>query len=223
MAQLLITEDLLQPGLAARLCFCKGLHERLAADSPAAAISADLFDQILAFVVKDPVDVPGTKAAGAHTNNPSYYEYKDDALVLKTVCWLHVGIGAEAVPRGRYAITLELSTGPRPFKLPTTVTVRPARAAHGTADGDAAAEAPWVECCAPYTWAPGVQARGMLCLGEVTLAVASDIRVTQLNTDGGWKGGTIWHKLSLVPLSLSAPAVEQGWDGRPPLREPTGQ
>ena len=51
----------------------------------------------------------------------------------------------------------------------------------------------------------------MLHLGEVTLAVLSDVRVLQQETQSGWKGGTEWHKLCLVPLPASAPVVAQRW------------
>lgn len=196
------TEDLLNPRLAARLSFSKGLHDRLGASSPLAELSADLFDTILSYVPLDPIEVPGTKAGGAHTNNPQYYEYRDGALVLKSVCWMHVGISAAAVPRGRYAVALEM-TGHKGFNLPTTVAVR--LCAGG-------GSAPWTECCAPYTWAPNGKARGVLCMGEVLLAEESDVRVTFVQTqDGGWKSGTVWHKLSLIPLALSAPSPEQRW------------
>lgn len=41
--------------------------------------------------------------------------------------------------------------------------------------------------------------------------MASDVRVAQQNTEGGWKAGVAWHKLCLLPLPASAPAVEQRW------------
>ena len=37
------------------------------------------------------------------------------------------------------------------------------------------------------------------------------LRATGLIEDGGWKSGTVWHKLSLIPLALSAPSPEQRW------------
>ena len=50
-----------------------------------------------------------------------------------------------------------------------------------------------------------------MSLGEATLSVVSDVQVSQKNVESGWKQGIAWHRLCLVPLPASSPAVEQGW------------
>jgi hypothetical protein len=200
MEQPLATEDLLRPSLAARLCFAKGLHGRLAEASPLAELAEDVVERILSFVVGiDLVEVPGTACAGAHTNNPQYFSYTDDSLVLRDVCWLAVAICAKAVPKGRYAVQLHLTAGGR-FDLATKTSVRPTGSEQ------------WAERCPEFSWSPNNKGkRGILTLGEVTIDAESDVQVGQQNTEGGWKSGVIWHKLCLVPLAPAAPAVEQRW------------
>ena len=148
------------------------------------------------------VEVPGTACGGAHTDNPQYYAYRDGSLVLKSVWWLHVGIQAQHVPAGRYAVQFHVSAGAnQSFDLSTTTSVR-----------NPSTGGKWEECCAAYTWSPGrKKGRGVLSLGEVTLDAESDVYVQQKNTKSGWKGSTEWHKLVLVPLPARAPAVKQGW------------
>ena len=187
--------------LRARLCFAQGLHRRLAAGSPIEYLSEDLVKRVIS-LLRELVEVPGTTCGGAHTDNPQYYAYRDGSLVLKTVCWLHVGIQAQHVPAGRYAVQFHVSAGAnQSFDLSTTTSVR-----NPSTGGE------WVECCAAYTWSPGrKKGRGVLSLGEVTLDAESDVYVQQKNTNSGWKGSTSWHKLVLVPLPARAPAVKQGW------------
>lgn len=187
--------------LRARLCFAQGLHRRLAAGSPIEYLSEDLVKRVIS-LLRELVEVPGTACGGAHTDNPQYYAYRDGSLVLKTVCWLHVGIQAQHVPAGRYAVQFHVSAGAnQSFDLSTTTSVR-----------NPSTGGKWEECCAAYTWSPGrKKGRGVLSLGEVTLDAESDVYVQQKNTNSGWKGSTSWHKLVLVPLPARAPAVKQGW------------
>jgi hypothetical protein len=209
------TEDLLLlleggRSLAARLAFSKVLHGRLAGASASGAydLPADVVEVILRYLYLylEPVVVPHTSFAGAHTDNPNYFEYTDDALQLITVCWLSVGVTAERVPAGRYVVVLDLTADwqYRKHTLHTTVQTRQCPT------GDVA-EPAWEDCCAAYEWDPGQKGRGLLRICEVQLLHACDVRVTQQQLEGSWKGGTRWHRLLLEPLPVSAPALGASW------------
>lgn len=202
------TEELLERSLAARLAFSKLLHARLGAESCAYVLSADVVEAILkyVYVYLGPVVVPHTGFAGAHTNNPQYFEYTDNALRLITVCWLSVSVSAERVPAGHYAVVLDLTAGWQYHKhtLHTTVQTRQ----YPTAAGE---ETAWEDCCPAYEWDPARKGRGKLRICEVELCHASDIRVVQQQLGGNWKGGTQWHRLILEPQPKSKAPCEASW------------
>ena len=202
------TEELVGRSLAARLAFSKVLHRRLAADSCAYELSADVVEDILRslYLYLEPVVVPHTGFAGAHTGNPQYFEYTNDALRLITVCWLSVGVTAERVPAGRYAVVLDLTADWQYHKhtLHTTVQTR-------QCSTDAVAEPAWSDGCPAYEWDPAQKGRGVLRICELQLPHTSDVRVTQQQLEGNWKGGTRWHRLILEPLPMSSPAREASW------------
>jgi hypothetical protein len=134
-------------------------------------------ERVLSFVVPlHTVEVLGSKwGGGAHTNNPEYFKYTHDTLVLRNVCWLHVGLHAKNVPAGRYAVLLHIIGSN--FALSTT--------AHASS---VSSRGSWETCSATYAWKPSrkkVGRRGVLSLGETTLAVESHVKVEQLNTEAG--------------------------------------
>lgn len=202
------TEELLGRSLAVRLAFSKVLHGRLAADSCAYDLSADVVGDILRFLYLylDPVVVPHTGFAGAHTDNPRYFEYTNNALRLITVCWLSIGVTAERVLAGRYAVVLDLTADwqYRKHTLHTTVQTR-------QCPTEAVSEPAWSDACPTYEWDPAQKGRGVLRICEVQLHHTSDVRVTQQQLGGSWKGGTQWHRLVLEPLPVSCPACEASW------------
>lgn len=201
------TETLLDRSLAARLAFGKVLHARLAAESCASYISADLVEDILrhVYMYLEPVVVPHTSFAGAHTGNTQYFEYTDDALRLITVCWLSVSVTATRVPAGRYTVVLELTAEEHQrHTLSTAIQIRKCLT-------QGAAEPTWEDYCPTYEWDPQQKGRGELCICEVQLSHTADIRVSQQNISSNWKGGTQWHRLILEPQPLSSPPSEPNW------------
>ena len=184
------------------------LHARLAADSAATLLPADVVEDILRYVYMymDPVVVPHTSFAGAHTDNPQYFEYTDVALRLITVCWLSVAVTAERVPAGRYAVVLDLTADWQysKYTLETTVCCR-------QCPTEADAEPPWEDACPAYHWDPPQKGRGLLRICEVQLRHTCDVYVRQQNLASGWKGGTQWHRMILDPQPVSSPDCEPSW------------
>lgn len=156
----------------------------------------------------DPVVVPHTSFAGAHTNNPQYFERTDGGLRLITVCWLSVAVTAERVPAGRYAVALDLTADwqHRKYPLETAVCFRQSPTC---TDADGGEPPPWEDVCPAYSWDPPQKGRrGLLRICEVQLRHTSDVYVRQQNLSSGWKGGTQWHNLILEPQPVSSPACE---------------
>ena len=153
------------------LAFARVLHANLGEHSPAAQLPCELVQDILERVQVDPIVVPGRQLGGAWTDNTSYYRIQGETMVLRSVWWLDVAIAVPDVPRGRFAVAVEMTAG---SCGDIACTVRSRRSDQGE-------DAPWVAVHS-YPWTRGVQQAaegqaGRLELGVVSLEGPSTVDV----------------------------------------------
>eukprot|EP01052_Picozoa_sp_SAG31_P024941 SAG31_NODE_2156_length_6309_cov_30.741707_5_plen_228_part_00 len=177
------------------LAVASGLHPRLGAESLIFTLPADVARSILELVHVDPIVVPGSELRGAWTDNARYYQVEGNTMRLRSVWWLDVCITANAVPRGRYDVILEITPG-RSDNIACTVHTSPG----------------WHR---QYVWTRAEQRHGCgqlgaLSLGTIELGSPSDVRLGMVNHDGH-KSAIVWHRLLLVPTYRGVAEASMGW------------